>query len=360
MQCLIGRGTLSLGRKSNSGQFRGNVSCRAYYPVAWKKCCASLKEGGLGVRNIMALNQAFVLKKFWDFLTKSTTTAAFFSARFLQCSVGNGHSIDFWHGNWLNGSIIDKLGIEYQLGKSLCGKVSDFILNGSWFCSTNLNAELAALWSEILAIQLPSYDTDDKLVWLDSSEGVLSLSIAYEFKRNDILVQWGFSFASMCSLCHASVENSHHLFFECSFSLRVWGATLSLFGVNSHFSDIPLQHGFGTQLQLLWWGMMGVGFYSIWDARNSIRFRERRSMLDCLIHSIKLQIREIDSWGLGTMHNLVGELCIFSALGIKGRASRSHQIREVHWHAPSAFQVKVNTDDAAHGTLGLAGFGGIF
>nr|XP_011468580.1 PREDICTED: uncharacterized protein LOC101306660 [Fragaria vesca subsp. vesca] len=132
----------------------GNVSCRAYYPVAWKKCCAPLKEGGLGVRNIMALNQAFLLKKFWDFLTKSTTAAV----------VGNGHSIDFWHGNWLNGSIIDKLGIAHQLGKSLCGKVFDFILKGSWFCSTNLNAELAALWLEILAIQLPSYDIDDKLV----------------------------------------------------------------------------------------------------------------------------------------------------------------------------------------------------
>ncbi|KAL6190001.1 hypothetical protein ACLB2K_036402 [Fragaria x ananassa] len=107
-------------------------------------------------------------------------------------------------------------------------------------------------------------------------------------------------------------------------------------------------------------GMMGAGFYSIWDARNFIRFRERRLTPDCLIHSIKLQIREIDSWGLGTMHNSVGELCIFSALGIKGRVSRSHQIREVHWHAPSAFRVKVNTDGAARGTPGLAGFGGIF
>ena len=64
----------------------GNVSSRAYYPVSWKKCCAPLKEGGLGVRNIMALNKAFLLKKFWDFLTKSTPAAAFFSARFLQRS----------------------------------------------------------------------------------------------------------------------------------------------------------------------------------------------------------------------------------------------------------------------------------
>ncbi|XP_061999298.1 uncharacterized protein LOC133716631 [Rosa rugosa] len=321
----------------------GNVSSRAYHPVSWKKCCAPLKEGGLGVRNIMALNNAFLLKKFWDFLTKSTPAAAFFSARFLQHSgqpcpyykkssiwpgmrplfmdifysskwlVGNGRSIDFWHGNWLNGSIVDKLGIDHQLGKLLCAKVSDFIKDGSWYCSTNLYVDLATLWSEISAIRLPYSDMEDRLVWLDSSDGNLSLSIAYELKRSkQAIAPWD-----------------------------RW-------------------HGFGTQLQLLWWGMMGAGFYSLWNARNSIRFDERCLTVDYLIHSIKLQIREVDSWGFGIMRNSVDELCIFSALGISGRASRTHQIHEVNWLAPCAFQLKVNTDGAARGTPGLAGYGGIF
>ena len=148
--------------------------------------------------------------------------------------------------------------------------------------------------------------------------------------------------------------------------MKVWSAVLSWFKVSIHFLDIydffsyPLQHGFGTQLQLLWWGMMGAGFYSLWEARNSIRFDERRLTTDYLIRSIKQQIREVDSWGLGIMRNSVDELCIFSALRISGRASRSHQIREVNWHAPCAFQLKVNTDGAARGTPGLAGYGGIF
>ena len=51
--------------------------------------------------------------------------------------------------------------------------------------------------------------------------------------------------------------------------------------------------------------MIGAGFYAIWDARNSVRFDECRKLPECLAHSIKLQIREIDSWGLGTMQNSV-------------------------------------------------------
>ncbi|KAL6144350.1 hypothetical protein ACLB2K_055044 [Fragaria x ananassa] len=378
----------------------GSVSSRAYHPVAWKKCCAPLNEGGLGVCNIMVLNKAFLLKKFWDCLTKSSLAAEFFSARFLGRSC-NGKSIDFWHANWLHGSVVENLGIEQQLAKLLNAKVSDFIKDGTWYCPSNLNTNLATLWSEILSIRLPYSDVEDKLVWLDSSDGLLSLSMAYEVKRSkqtivpwdrwvwrqcfrprnsitlwkflhgklltdDLLLQQGFHFASRCSLCHASTETAHHLFFECSFSRKVWSEIFSWFKVGTYFLDIytffsnPLQCGFGTQLQLLWWGMMGAGFYSLWNARNSIRFDEHCLTPDYLIHSIKLQIREVDSWGLGTMRNSVDELCILHALGMNGRTSKPHQIREVNWHAPNAFEFKVNTDGAARGSPGPAGYGGIF
>ncbi|PRQ36981.1 hypothetical protein RchiOBHm_Chr4g0397541 [Rosa chinensis] len=80
--------------------------------------------------------------------------------------------------------------------------------------------------------------------------------------------------------------------------MMVWSVFLSWFKVNTLVLDIyaffsyPLQHGFGTQLQLLWWGMMGAGFYSLWDARNSIDFDEHHIIADYLICSSKLQIRE--------------------------------------------------------------------
>ncbi|XP_062020702.1 uncharacterized protein LOC133737096 [Rosa rugosa] len=190
---------------------------------------------------------------------------------------------------------------------------------------------------------------EDRLVWLDSSDGNLSLSIAYELKRSkQAIVPWDRWVWRQC--------------FRPRNSVTLWKFlhVTTLFLDISAFFSYPLQHGFGTQLQLLWWGMMGAGFYSLWNARNSIRFDERRLTVDYLIHSIKLQLREVDSWGFGIMRNSVDELCIFSALGISGRASRTHQIHEVNWLAPSAFQLKVYTDGAARGTPRLAGYGGIF
>ena len=106
--------------------------------------------------------------------------------------------------------------------------------------------------------------------------------------------------------------------------------------------------------------MIGAGFYSIWHARNSIHFKESRPTAISLIRSFRLQIHEVDSWGLGTMCNSVDELCLFHSLGIHGRSMKAPQIHEVTWLTPHAFQVKVNTDGAARGSPGLAGCGGIF
>ncbi|KAL6144814.1 hypothetical protein ACLB2K_055504 [Fragaria x ananassa] len=60
------------------------------------------------------------------------------------------------------------------------------------------------------------------------------------------------------------------------------------------------------------------------------------------------------------MKNTVGELCILHRIGIKGRPSKAPKIVEVMWHVPFIYQVKLNTDGAARGSPGLAGFGGIF
>ncbi|KAL6204387.1 hypothetical protein ACLB2K_021655 [Fragaria x ananassa] len=65
-------------------------------------------------------------------------------------------------------------------------------------------------------------------------------------------------------------------------------------------------------------------------------------------------------WLILGVWDSVDELCILRALGINGRTSKPHQIREVNWHAPNAFEFKVNIDGATRGTLGPAGYDGIF
>ena len=111
---------------------------------------------------------------------------------------------------------------------------------------------------------------------------------------------------------------------------------------------------------MLWWGMIGAGFYSIWHARNALRFQESFLLPSSLIHSIRMQLHEINLLSKGTMKNTITELCILHRIGIRGRPPKAPRIVEVMWHVPSISCIKINTDGAARGSPGLAGFGGIF
>ena len=71
-------------------------------------------------------------------------------------------------------------------------------------------------------------------------------------------------------------------------------------------------------------------------------------------------IREINCLTSGPMANQFEELAIFHTLHIPCRPSRAPRVIEVHWSPPSPSWIKVNTDGAAFGCLGLAGSGGIF
>ncbi|KAM2653782.1 hypothetical protein EV2_025374 [Malus domestica] len=56
----------------------GCADSRGFLTVSWKRCCAPLNESGLGVRNFASLNQAFLLKFFWEILVTSTLASSVF------------------------------------------------------------------------------------------------------------------------------------------------------------------------------------------------------------------------------------------------------------------------------------------
>ena len=160
-------------------------------------------------------------------------------------------------------------------------------MDGCWIPPPHLHSWLVPIWDDISSIGLPSkYGIDDKMVWLSASNGDLSLSLAYDFKRNkqpvvqwdrwvwqscfrprnsvtlwkylhgkmltdDLLQQRGFTIASVCSLCCEGMKTASHIFFECSFARQIGSSVLDLFRVQYLFQDIfsffhyPLQQGFG-------------------------------------------------------------------------------------------------------------------
>ncbi|KAL6218685.1 hypothetical protein ACLB2K_011895 [Fragaria x ananassa] len=319
-----------------------------------------------------------------------------------QWIIGSDTTLDLWHHNWLGSSVIERLNIPVSVANTLQLKLLNFINNGCWVCPINLQSLCAPFWEDIIKITLPFKDGFvDRLVWKSAKDGKLTVALAYDLKRPHLprvpwarfvwhscfrarnsVVLWkymhgklltddirqlrGCHLSSVCSLCHNNVETAEHLFLHCSFATNIWGNLLDLFQVRGVFNDIisfftyPVRHGYSSQLTLLWWGMIGACFYAIWHARNALRFQELIILPGSLLHSIKMQLHEINFLSKDTMKNTVGELCILHRIGIKGRPSKAPKIVEVMWHVPSNYQVKFNTDGAARGSPGLAGFGGIF
>ncbi|GMN54146.1 hypothetical protein TIFTF001_023284 [Ficus carica] len=60
------------------------------------------------------------------------------------------------------------------------------------------------------------------------------------------------------------------------------------------------------------------------------------------------------------MKNSISDLIILKHFNIVNRIGRPLDIIKVQWKAPISSWIKINTDGAANGSLGLAGCGGIF
>ncbi|KAM5548588.1 hypothetical protein ABKV19_000149, partial [Rosa sericea] len=111
--------------------------------VSWDKVCQPKDRGGLGLKNIVVLNQALLLKRGWDVVSKASPVAWFLHDRFLTAGfqpclyykkssvwlglkqvwktllsrlrwiIGNGASVRLWKDNWMG----DILGEAFNLGE---------------------------------------------------------------------------------------------------------------------------------------------------------------------------------------------------------------------------------------------------
>lgn len=50
--------------------WREEGSSRRRHAVAWKQLCKSKQHGGVGVKNLKLMNEAFLMKILWNFKTK--------------------------------------------------------------------------------------------------------------------------------------------------------------------------------------------------------------------------------------------------------------------------------------------------
>jgi hypothetical protein len=150
--------------------------------------------------------------------------------------------------------------------------VHDFIVDFHWHISMELQLEFPCLLPYLHNVSIPLVDKEDNLIWKHSSSGFLSLKNAYNFQKpsgqlcswakliwNSVispsksLLLWrllhnklptdenlslrGCNLPSICNLCLANAETSHHLFLQCPFALYLWNWLGSIIQLNLNLTS---------------------------------------------------------------------------------------------------------------------------
>ncbi|XP_024190514.1 uncharacterized protein LOC112194518 [Rosa chinensis] len=188
----------------------GDPLKNGYALVAWSTICTPKSQGGLGLKNLFALNRSLLLKRCWEVASKASTSARFLHDRFLQVGLhpypsykksaiwlglkklwpmllvrvkwllGDGSTIRFWKDNWLGEAVIHSTDYEEEVRKLLNDKVGDFIWNGQWNLPPSFCRVFPQVAQAISTVPISSDLAQDQLIWTETSSGTLSSKEAYQ------------------------------------------------------------------------------------------------------------------------------------------------------------------------------------
>lgn len=276
--------------------------------VSWNAVCVPKSEGGLGFKRLNEWNIASMLRHLWALCKKedilwvkwvhsnviknqfiwhmrlpsdsSWTLRKIFSLRlqgqrFIKSVIGNGQTTFLWLDNWHTlGPLFQKFGnrVVFNLGRSLCAKVSSIIVNGRWRWPRGRNATINEIIAATDGDLLPQVAQEDRVVWTLNPTGnysaksawlalrssspvvdwhalvwhkryvprwsfILWVAILRRLSIKDRLFSWGITTDCNCVLCHGGIESHDHLFFGCSFSTLVWNEVKACCGYWGWFWD---------------------------------------------------------------------------------------------------------------------------
>lgn len=195
---------------------------RRMHTLSWEVLCKNKECGGLGIKRLNEMNDAFLMKVGWriidkpDNLCSRVLTSKYGRGKDLRreisskesdsilwkelsrlwtvmegCfrwQVGNGKDTRFWLDNWgvKDSPLINYIDLSIPMNK-ISDKVGDLVLgNGSWnmsYLDNLMSKDLClSLCSEIPPMENSS---DDKIVWGLQSNGSFSVKSAYNYRINN-------------------------------------------------------------------------------------------------------------------------------------------------------------------------------
>ncbi|XP_059440872.1 uncharacterized protein LOC132173392 [Corylus avellana] len=233
--------------------------------------------------------------------------------RFLKFEVGHGDSIHMWLDLWHPaGVLIEQYGfrVVYDAQSNIEAKLSSVICNGDWFWRPARSEALVDIQARLSEVCLGQCD---KPVWTASKKGVFVSAETWEALRKknvevtwwklvwfplaipkqafilwlamkdrlltgERLLKWGYKGEVQCCFCHSQLETRDHIFFECSFSSRVWKYCMFRCKIDMP----PVIWDDLVQLGCNKWGknslkclicqlVLGSVVYNLWRTRNELR-----------------------------------------------------------------------------------------
>lgn len=185
-------------------------------PISWNTVCTPKSYGGLGIRNIKLLNQAFILKMAWrlrsdeESLWGKTLKGKYFPHQSFDNAptpkpynstywkniyrtidmledatfwiIGNGENINFWKAKWLGNFKIEDYvkDIPDRLKNMKVNNIIDWNRR-SWNLEDNSNICPRFIIECIQATHIPEYDKKDEYRWAFNKQGRFTLKSAYSW-----------------------------------------------------------------------------------------------------------------------------------------------------------------------------------
>ncbi|CAA7058278.1 unnamed protein product [Microthlaspi erraticum] len=187
---------------------------------------------------------------------------------YLSCQINSGSNALFWHDDWTGlGPLLDNTGANGPRvsGIRSMAVVADAISNGVWALPAGRHPILVLLRG-CLPISVPDvnstisdfylwrnsqgsppgafstakmwislYPTPPTLPWtttvwsksrIPKHAFILWVALRNRLTTRDKLRSWGMTVPENCLLCGTGQESRNHIFFQCPYSLHVWGSFL--------------------------------------------------------------------------------------------------------------------------------------
>jgi hypothetical protein len=407
----------------------GDIERRKLVTTSWKKICRPLSQGGLNLRSLISLNKASNLKLCWSLFNSQSSWAKLLRDRVFRKRktiqhhifssiwssikdefgvimdnslwlLGNGEEINFWNDNWCGTPLVDLFNIPSHIGQFLSSRVSDYIQHGQWNLPPQLSLMFNNLSSIVFSVTIPLDQSSNKLLWKHTDTGDLELKQAYSFKMQQSqdllwakliwnpaippsksLMVWrlmhqkmptdenlmvrGCAIPSMCNLCNCHVETSFHIFFECSFAIKLWSWLAGCLNMTLQFTTMDdmwklCDLNWSPQSKVTMTAAIINLLNTIWHVRNQARYNNKilswRSALSMLIANTSLLGNNTSKHS----SNAIRDFSFLKNFRISIHHPKVPVTKEVCWQPPLLNSFKCNIDEASNGNPGIASCGGIF